>query len=79
MVKNPNRRSFYEWRTSLHEIIFESDTRAGKLFDELLIVNILLSVIAVMLDSVSMVRIKFGAILFGWSGSSLFCLRLSIF
>ncbi len=36
----------------LHEIIFEADTKAGKLFDATLLVLILLSVIIVMLESV---------------------------
>ena len=77
------KKSFHEWRTSLHEIIFEADTRAGKLFDELLIVSIILSVIAVMLDSVAGIRLKFGTILYGaeWFFTLLFTveyiLRLS--
>jgi voltage-gated potassium channel len=40
------------WREKIHEIIFEADTRAGKLFDILLLVFILLSLVVVMLDSV---------------------------
>lgn len=40
------------WRLRLYTIIFEADTRAGRLFDEALIVAILLSVAVVMLDSV---------------------------
>ena len=40
------------WRRKLHEIIFEADTPAGKAFDIVLIASIVLSVIAVMLDSV---------------------------
>lgn len=40
------------WRERTHEIIFEADTRAGKLFDVALLIAILLSVLAVMLDSV---------------------------
>ena len=43
------------WRRSLHEIVFESDTPAGKLFDIVLIVVILSSVAAVLLDSVASV------------------------
>ena len=39
-------------KNKLYEIIFESDTPAGKGFDLLLIVSILLSVIIVLLDSV---------------------------
>ena len=40
------------FKNKLYEIIFESDTPAGKAFDLLLIVSILLSVIVVLLDSV---------------------------
>jgi len=40
------------WRLRLYVIIFEADTRAGKLFDLLLLACILLSVVVVILDSV---------------------------
>ena len=40
------------WRLRLYTIIFEADTRAGRLFDQWLIVVILASVAAVVLDSV---------------------------
>lgn len=39
------------WRLKLYTVIFESDTRAGRLFDIWLIVLILASVLAVVLDS----------------------------
>ncbi|HOP65265.1 MAG TPA: ion transporter, partial [Spirochaetota bacterium] len=48
------------WRIKLHEIIFEADTPAGRGFDSLLILFILLSVLTVMLDSVAEYRTKFG-------------------
>ncbi len=47
-------------RARLHEIIFEADTRAGKLFDVALIVAILVSVIVVMADSVSAIHARHG-------------------
>lgn len=50
-------------RERVHEIIFEADTPLGKLFDVALIVGIVLSVIAVMLDSVESVRTQYGAAL----------------
>jgi voltage-gated potassium channel len=50
-------------RGRLHEIIFEADTPAGKLFDVALIVAILASVVAVMLDSVASVRAVHGRFL----------------
>jgi len=44
------------WRRRLHEIIFEADTRAGRAFDVALLVVILLSVLAVLLESVPAIR-----------------------
>ena len=40
------------WRERWYEIIFEADTPAGKLFDVLLLIAILLSVLVVMCESV---------------------------
>ena len=57
-----NKRA--QWRDTLHEIIFEADTPAGKWFDILLIVSILTSVLAVMLDSVGEINKQFGSILY---------------
>ena len=50
---------------TLHEVIFEADTPAGKGFDVLLIASILASVAAVMLDSVGAVRLAHGRLLSG--------------
>jgi len=41
------------WRQRLHEVIFEADTPGGKAFDIALLIAILLSVLAVMLESVA--------------------------
>jgi len=49
MAQNQNTNN---WRDKIHEIIFEADTPIGKLFDEILIVCIIASVLVVMLDSV---------------------------
>ncbi|MCA9734140.1 MAG: ion transporter [Deferribacteres bacterium] len=46
----------YSWRAHLHEIIFEADTPAGRLFDVVLIIFILLSIVVVSLDSVRSLR-----------------------
>jgi voltage-gated potassium channel len=51
------------WRHRLHTIIFESDTRAGKAFDILLLVSIIASVIVIMLDSVAAIRTQYGPLL----------------
>ncbi len=40
------------WRNRLHEIIFEADTKAGKVFDVSLLILIILSVVLVMLESI---------------------------
>lgn len=52
------------WRTALHEIIYEADTPLGKLFDVVLLVLIVLSVIFVMLESVSSFDTKYHEILY---------------
>jgi voltage-gated potassium channel len=50
------------WRSRLHEVIFESNTSAGKAFDICLLVSILASIIIVMLDSVVSLRLQYGRI-----------------
>jgi len=45
------------------EIIFESDTFYGRLFDEILLVLIVLSILAVMLESIETFRLKWGELL----------------
>jgi len=51
-------------KNQLYEIIFESDTRAGKTFDLILIFSILLSVLTVLLDSVEHYNNLYGKIIF---------------
>jgi len=51
------------WRRRVFNIVFESDTRAGRIFDVILIVVILLSVAAVLADSVANVALRHGALL----------------
>ena len=41
------------WRLSLHRVIFEADTHSGRLFDQWLIVIILVSIAAVVIGSVN--------------------------
>jgi voltage-gated potassium channel len=47
-------------RITVRRIIFEHDTVAGKTFDVLLIIAILLSVLVVMLDSIPPMRARYG-------------------
>jgi voltage-gated potassium channel len=51
-----------EWRLRLYEIIFEADTREGKLFDVILIWCILLSVLIVFLESIHELGEKYASI-----------------
>ncbi|MDD3248245.1 MAG: ion transporter [Methanosarcina sp.] len=61
---NPrNRPPGNNWRNTLYTIIFEADTPAGKMYDEVLILTILLSIIVVMLDSVSNIAALYGGLL----------------
>jgi len=49
---HPETSPAKSWRDRWYEVIFEADTPAGKLFDVILLIAILLSVLVVMLDSV---------------------------
>lgn len=51
------------WKFKLHEIIYEADTPAGKLFDIVLLIAILTSVLFVMLESVEEINSKYGTLL----------------
>jgi len=77
MDKNPGNKTNRPWRDTLFEIIFEADTPAGKWFDIILIICISLSVLAVMLDSVSSVREKYGQFLYAieWFFTILFTIE----
>ncbi len=65
------------WRCTLHEIIFEADTRAGRFFDIMLIFAILLSVLVVLFDSIAMLRTQFSTIFFvlEWAFTLLFTME----
>lgn len=57
MNKEPSPKK--DWRHALYVIIYEADTRAGKLFDVILLWLILLSVILVMLESVEHINARY--------------------
>ena len=42
----------HNWKTKLHEIIYEADTPAGKLFDIILLIAILASIILVLIQNI---------------------------
>ena len=50
----------HTWKSKIHEVIYEADTPAGKIFDVILLIIILLSVVLVMLESVAGMQIKYG-------------------
>ncbi|WP_028375680.1 ion transporter [Leeuwenhoekiella sp. MAR_2009_132] len=50
----------HTWKSKIHEVIYEADTPAGKIFDVILLILILLSVALVMLESVANMQIKYG-------------------
>lgn len=51
------------WKSKLHEIIYEADTPAGKLFDLLLFIVIIASIVLVMLESVKSIDAKYHKLL----------------
>ena len=64
-------------RDRIHEIIFEADTPAGKAFDVSLMVLIILSVIAVTLESINSIAARYGDWLraFEWLVTILFTIE----
>lgn len=65
MILSENtERPASKWRNRLHEIVFESDSLAGRIFDLLVIWLIVLSLLTVTLESVREIREDYGNILF---------------
>ena len=66
-----------KWRSRLQEIIFESNTPAGKAFDICLLISILASMAVVMLDSVSSFHLRYAKIFFilEWAFTILFTIE----
>lgn len=54
-----NKPQKSNWKHKLHEIIYEADTSEGKLFDIILLIAILASIILVMLESVDSFDAKY--------------------
>jgi voltage-gated potassium channel len=77
MEPNAGDKTKRGWREILFEIIFEAETPAGKWFDIVLIICISISVLAVMLDSVSSVRERYGQFLYAieWFFTILFTIE----
>jgi voltage-gated potassium channel len=60
MASPQNQR---DWRFRLHEIIYESNTAAGKAFDVGLLIAIFTSILVVMIDSVASIHQEHGRLL----------------
>lgn len=56
-MNNTNPKS--NWRTKLHQIIYEAETPAGRLFDLVLLIVIIASIVFVMLESVGSIDEKY--------------------
>tara|TARA_R110002072_G_scaffold209115_3_gene366633 strand:+ start:4194 stop:5021 length:828 start_codon:yes stop_codon:yes gene_type:complete len=56
LEKKANKTS---WREKIHEIIYEADTPEGKLFDVILLITIIASILLVMLESVESIDFKY--------------------
>lgn len=52
------------WKRKLHIVIFGSNTRSGRMFDIILLISIILSVLAVFIDSVEKYHILYGTELY---------------
>jgi len=65
------------WKERAHEVLFGTETLAGKTFDIVLLVSILFSVVVVFLDSVAAINIKYHIFLFyaEWFFTILFTLE----
>ena len=65
------------WKTKLFEIIFEADTRTGKLFDVVLLALILISLLVVMLESVDSIDARHHELLYAteWAITILFSIE----
>ncbi len=52
------------WKTKLHQVIFEAETRSGKVFDVVLLIAILISVHVVIFDSVDWLHADYGTVFY---------------
>ena len=66
-----------QWKITMHRVIFEADTPTGKLFDVILLWAIVLSVVAVMLETVDAIsdRFRYALIISEWIFTILFSIE----
>jgi voltage-gated potassium channel len=74
----PDKRN--QLREKLHEIIFEADTPAGKIFDIGLLITIAASVLVVMLESIAPLQKKYSEIflILEWTFTILFTIEYAL-
>ena len=67
-------------REKIKLIIYGTDTKAGKIFDLLLIITIVLSIITVLLDSIDDYQLRYGDlfIIAEWTFTILFTIEYSL-
>ena len=72
--KQPDKSN---WKKNLYTIIFNANTFYGKSFDVILLISILLSIIVIMLESVSELKVSYGRLfyVFEWFFTILFTLE----
>lgn len=80
MLSENKERPASVWRNRLHEIVFESDTLTGRIFDLLVIWLIVLSLLTVTLESVREIREDYGKVLFytEWFFTILFSIEYTL-
>lgn len=68
------------WRDALYEVVFESDTTPGRIFDLTLLWSILISVSVVLLDSIESVRIRHGNLFYSieWFFTIIFSIEYTL-
>ena len=73
----PDDRNRAPWRDKCHEVIFGHDTFAGRLFDVLLLILILFSLLIVLLESVRPLREAYGLYfqIAEWAATALFTIE----
>jgi len=66
-----------KWKSKLHEVIFESNTSAGKAFDIALLISIVASIIVVSLDSIRFYHLRYGKLFYilEWGFTILFTIE----
>jgi voltage-gated potassium channel len=76
-IANKENEGTRPWQHRLHEIIYESNTTAGKLFDISLLVLIITSILVVTMDSIGRLHVLYGNLFqsMEWTFTALFTIE----